>query len=215
MVAVSAAASTAFVVIATVVTTIATATAAAAALMAHVVQQVLDLFFGSLAVFEHHARELQRLVCQWMVGIQRHPVVLNLRHTHHEVLSVLVLHRYHGTGEDIGGVELTVDKELLAWQFMYAFGKIFAKSLRWFERKLELLALWHIGNALFETVEREAESGDKLEGIALLGLFYQFFLAVIGDGIELVTDANVLVLLIIHYNNTVFSDFRRKGTQIK
>jgi hypothetical protein len=67
------------------------AVVASATLMAQVVQHVLNLKVGGIAVLQHNAGKLQGTACQRMVGVNSHTVFLNLCYASHKaVLFFLV-----------------------------------------------------------------------------------------------------------------------------
>lgn len=159
---------------------------ASAALMAEVVQHVLYLLVGGQTVFKYDACKLQRLSCQWMVGIDSHAVLLNLLHAGDEAMLFLVHQCDDGAGIDVVVVEVAVDGEHLALQLVHTFFLIFTEGVGGGQGEIELFARLHVYKPLFKTVKGESEAADKCEGLSLLCLFFQVGLAVAVDGVELI-----------------------------
>ena len=90
---------------------VATTSAATAASASHMLDEVLDLLLGSLAVLGHLSAEQQRLACQRMVQVHLHLLVGHLNDTAVEVVAVLVLQGHHGSLVDVLVVEVSVDGE--------------------------------------------------------------------------------------------------------
>ena len=197
MVTVSATASAAAVL--AVASAVATAmTSASTTLVTHAGEQVLNLLGCGIAILKHGALELQGLTGQRMVGVEGHAVGFDAGDVGHEVLVVLAPEGDDGTRINVRAVELAVDLEELAAQFAHTLLIVFAKSLGGSQGEVESLVSCQLGNVGLEIVKREAEAGDKLERLALLGLLNQLLLAVGIDGEELITNADVLVLLVVH-----------------
>ena len=185
----------------TVATTTTTAVAAAStATMTHVSNQVLDFLSCGIAILKHLTLKLQCLACQGMVGVECNTVGLHLGHLSHKMLALFVLHGDDGTFIDVSAIKLTIDFKLLAAQFVNTLFIVFTKGLCRCQGEVEVLSLSQLCNLLLKAVEREAEACDKLEGALLLGFLNQLLLAIAVDGVELIVNADVLVLLIIHFS---------------
>ena len=162
-----------------------------------VLNQVLYLLIGSLAVLEHLALKLQRFACQGVVRVNRHTVFLNLQHLRHEALVVLAHQGDNGALEDVLVVEMAVDREDIAAQLVLTLRDVFAKSLGGLEGEVELCTLLHIHELLLESVECDAEASDKLKRTFRARLLLQSSLSV-GYGVEFVNDREESVFLLIH-----------------
>ncbi len=140
--AVSAAAAFIVVVLmsATVTTAFATVTvmmSATAAAACQVLDEMLYFLLGGLTVLNDCTREVQRLACQGMVGIDGHAVFLNLHDLGHKLVVVGVRQGDDGSLEDIVVVEMAVDGEHITGEFVYALRDIFAECLRRFKDEIE------------------------------------------------------------------------------
>jgi len=140
---------------------------------AQMVQHVLNLLVGGIAVLQYHSRELQCAACQRMVRVNGHPVFLHLGHASHEALLVGIHERDHGSFVDVLMVEVAIDGEHFAVQLVNALAVIFAECLGGLKREIKLFARGETHDLLLESIERYAETADELEGIALLGLLLQ------------------------------------------
>ena len=116
------------------VTVMMSATAAPAC---QVFDEVLYLFLCGLTVLNHFSCEVQQFACQRVVGIYRHTVFIDLHHRCHKLMILIVHQGDGGSLEDILVVEMTVDGEYIAGEFVYALGYIFAKCLRRFKGEVE------------------------------------------------------------------------------
>lgn len=177
---------------------------AVAAIVPHMVKQILYLLGSSFPVFKHEACELQLQSSKRVVGVDCHSVGFHAYNTGHEAMLLGVHHSNDCTGVDVFMVEMVIDGEQLALHFMHTFVVILAESLFWCQSEIKFFTLFKTGNALFKSVDREAEAADKLEGTSLLGLFYEVFASVVIDRIKLIADGDELVLWFIHFISVLF-----------
>ena len=186
MVVVAASASVAMVVMAT-----------SAATTRQVLDKMLYLFIGGLAVLDHLTSKLQGLTCQWVVRVYRHAVFLNLHHLRHEALVILTHQGDDGSLEDVLMVEMTVDREYVALQLMLSLGDILSKSLFGLEGEVEGRAFLLLLQLLFEGVEGGTEACDKLKRALCTRLLLESTLSV-DHCIQLINDGEESVFLLIH-----------------
>ena len=129
----------AFVIAALVVASAATTTAASTC---HMLNQVLNLLVGSLAVLNHLTLEVQGFACQWVVGINGNTVFLDLYHLSHE-LMVLVVHQGDNSAlEDVVVIEMTVNGKYLAANLVNALSYILAECLSRSQLEIKVAALF-------------------------------------------------------------------------
>lgn len=91
--------------------------------------QVLDLFVGSIAILNHGSYEVEYLACKRVVGVDSHTVFLDLLDFCHKLMVLIVHQGDNGVLEDILMVEMTVDHEYVAPQLVHTLGLIISKSL--------------------------------------------------------------------------------------
>lgn len=176
---------------------IATSAATAAASASHVLDQVLNLLLGSLAVLNHAALEVQRLASQRVVGVNSHTILLNLSHLSHKLVVLIVHQGDDCTLEDILVVEVAVNGEYLATHLMHALSDILAKSLGRSQLKVEVATFLQSLYFLLESIESYTESCDKLKWTLVASLLFQLALTIL-DAIELVDYRHKSVLCFFH-----------------
>ena len=159
------------------------AAATALTTASQVLDQVLYLLVGSLAVFLDLTSEVQSFASQRVVGVHRDAVGLYLHDLRHEVVIVVVGEGDDGPLIDIIAVELTVDGEDLASELVLSLWHIVTEGLCGLQGEVEAVALGVLHEFLLETVEGYAEAGDKLKRALVACLLFQILLAVFCDGI--------------------------------
>ena len=103
-------------VIATLVATtlmVATTSAATAASASHMLDEVLDLLLGGLAILDDLTLEVESLACQWVIGVDGNAVFLDLNDLGHELVILIIHQSDYCTLVDIIVVEMSVDGEYL------------------------------------------------------------------------------------------------------
>ena len=183
--------------VATSLASISMMVSATAASASQMLDQMLYLLFGGIAVLIDDASEVERLSCQGMVGIHGDTVLLDLNNLGHELMVFCVCQGDDGSFEDILVVEVAIDGENFTVQFVYALRHVFSESLRRFQKEVEGVAFRQLHHLLLESVEGNAESCDKLEGAFCAGLFLKGLLS-IGYSVQLVHDRHKLVGCFIH-----------------
>ena len=158
---------------------------------------LIDLFFCSIAVFANGAHKVEHLAGQRVVGVNGNAIILNLYDSGHELMILAIRQGDDGIGVDVIVVEMTVDRENLALQFMNALRFVGTESLFWLEGKVEGVALRMIDHRLLESVEGDAKTSDELEG-ALRACFLLEILLAVDDGIQLILDRHELIGNFIH-----------------
>lgn len=143
-----------------------------------VLDQVLNLFLRGFAVLHNLSGEIQSLACQRVVGINCHTVFLNLHDLCHEMLVFIVHQGNDCSLEDVFVIEMSVDHEDTSVDLVHALWLIGAKSLLGLQDKVEGVTLGLSHQLLFESIECDAETCDKLEGLLLTGLLLQVLLTV-------------------------------------
>ena len=165
-----------FVIAALVVASAATTTAASTC---HMLNQVLNLLVGSLAVLNHLTLEVQGFASQWVVGINGNTVFLDLYHLSHE-LMVLVVHQGDNSAlEDVVVIEMTVNGKYLAANLVNALSYILAECLSRSQLEIKVAALFKTLYLLLESIECYAESGDKLKWTVIASLLLKLTLAIL------------------------------------
>lgn len=165
----------AFVIATTVIATTTTATATAC----HVLDQVLNLLFGCLAVLNNLSLEVQGLACQWVVGIYGYSIFLDLYNFGHELMVLVVHQGDDSTLEDVVVVEMAIHGEYFAANLVYALCYIFAESLCRSQLKIKVAALLKAFYLLLESIKCYAEAGDELEWTVIACLLFQLALAIL------------------------------------
>ena len=164
-------------VIATLV--VAATSAATAASAGHVLDKVLNLLLGSLAVLDDLTLEVESLTGQRMISVDGYAVFLDLNHLGHE-LVVLIVHQSDDCSlENIIVVEVAIDGEYLAANLMYALGNILAESLCRSEFEIKVATFLQILYFLLECIESYAESCDKLEWTIIASLLFKLALTIL------------------------------------
>ena len=109
--AMPAATAVAMVVVVLMVTAAASAVVAstAAALTAQMVQHVLNLLVGGIAILKHYASKLQRVACQGVIGIYHHAVFFYGCDAGHEALLVGIHECDNGSRKDVLVVKVPID----------------------------------------------------------------------------------------------------------
>jgi hypothetical protein len=169
-------------VIATLVATtlvVATTSAATAASASHVLDKMLDLLLGSLAVLDDLTLEVECLASQRVIGINGNAVFLDLNDLGHELVVLIVHQSDNGTLENIIVVEVAIYGEYLAANLMYTLGYILAESLCRSEFEIKVATLLQILYFLLECIESYAESGDKLEWTIIASLLFKLALTIL------------------------------------
>lgn len=166
----------ALVIAALVVATAATTTAASAC---HMLNQVLNLLVGSLAVLNHLTLEVQGLASQWVVGVNGNTVFLNLYHLGHELMVLVVHQSDNGTLEDVIVIEMTVNGKYLAANLVNTLSYILAECLSRSQLEIKVAALLKTLYLLLKGVECYAESGDKLKWTVIASLLLKLTLAIL------------------------------------
>jgi hypothetical protein len=159
---------------------------AAAALVRHMVEHVLYLLVGGIAVLKDYTLELQRLPGKGVVRVYGDAVGIDLHHTCHEATLVGIHQRDDGSWVDVLAVEAFVDGEHIAFEHMNTLGIVLAEGIGGRKGEVERVARGKASEALLEAVEGEAEAADKREGLTLLCLLLKMGGAVRGYGIELI-----------------------------
>lgn len=172
--------------IATFALTMMSAATAAAAAACETLHQVLYLFLCGFTVLHDLTDEVEYLACQRVVGVNGHPVVLDLDDLSHELVVLIIRECDDRALVDILAVETAVDHKDLALQFVDPLRFIGTESLVWLEAEVERGTFLQIYQFLLELVECDAESCDKLKRVLCAGLFLQVFLAIVGDRIQLI-----------------------------
>ena len=150
-------------------------TSTAAAFAAHVVEQVLDLLLGSIAVLNDESCEEQRLAGQRMVQVHLHLVLCHFQHAAEEVVAVGVLQGDDGTLVDVLLVEVAVNHEVLAFQVQHAFFHILAVGFIFAQLEGEGLSLLQVLDFFLKRLKGISEAADEVERTLGSGLFYKVF----------------------------------------
>lgn len=184
-----------FVVAASVAAVVASTSAAFAA---QVVDHLLNLLVGGVALFQNGTRELQLLSGQRVVGVDGHMIIGYFDDASHEAALVGIHHGDDGSFEDVFSVEVAVDGKHIAAHLVYALWVVFSKTFFSSQFEVEFGAGFQVGEILFKSIERHAKSADKLERASLLGLFFKVLVAILIEGVELIARGDVLVLWFVH-----------------
>ena len=91
--------------------------------------QVLYLLVSGVTILNDRSCEIQGLACERVVGIDRDTVFFDLLDFCHELMVFIVHQGDNGTLEDILVVEMTVNRENITTQLMYALWLKLSKSL--------------------------------------------------------------------------------------
>ena len=70
---------------------------------------LVDLFLCGIAILADGARKVERLACQWVVGINGDTIFLHLHHSGHKLMILAICQGDDGIGVDVLMVEMTVD----------------------------------------------------------------------------------------------------------
>ena len=167
------------VVVATAVATTATAIAAASAatLAGDDVDECLYLLLGSIVHREHLALEGESHACIGVVEVDGHRLIL---HLYYEAIHALAIGIHEG--DDVAGVDLLVVKlavhaeDLLIYVEHEVLAAV-AVGLLLGEGKVEGVALLQVLELLLESLEGEAQTCGKLEGLLGGSLLYELALA--------------------------------------
>ena len=144
-------------------TVISAAVTTTAASTCHVLNQVLNLLFGSLAVLNHAALEVQSLACKRVVGVNSNTVFLYLGNLCHK-LVVFIIHQCDNSSfKDILVIKMTVNGEYLAAHLVHTLGNILAKSFSRSQLEIEIAAFLQALYLFLESIKCYAESCDKLK----------------------------------------------------
>ena len=159
--------------------------------------QVLYLFISGVAILDDCSCEVQGLTCERVVSVDGDTVFLDLLDFGHE-LVVFIIHQGDNCAlEDILVVEMTVDHENIATQFVYTLGLKISKSLRRLQDKIEFGTLFQLHNLLFEGIQGNTETCDKLKWAFVTSLLFQILLS-ISEAVQLVNHRHELVFLLFH-----------------
>ena len=94
---------------ATVVTAFAMMMATAVTTACQHLDGLVDLFLCGIAILADGARKVERLACQWVVGINGDTIFLHLHHSGHKLMILAICQGDDGIGVDVLVVEMTVD----------------------------------------------------------------------------------------------------------
>ena len=135
--------------------TFAVMSAAATALTpaSEVLDQVLYLLVGSLAVFLDLTCEVQSFASQRVVGVHSDAVGLYLHYLRHELVVFIVSEGDDGSFIDIVFVESAVHDENIAVELMLSLGYIVAEGLCRLQDEVEAVALVVLHDLLLELFE--------------------------------------------------------------
>ena len=136
------------------------------------IQEILNFFFCSLAIFQDVALKVQCLACQRMVQVNLYLVISNVKHMTHEMVSILILQWHHSILENIFVVEMTVDAEYFLFQIEHTLVYIFSISLFGSQREVKFSVFFHVLNSIFKVFERNTETADKHERLVSWCLFH-------------------------------------------
>ena len=150
--AVAASATFVVVVAASVAARVAALVASASA--ADMIDEVLNLLVGGLAVLHDVAFEVQFLVGQRMVEVDFHFFFVYFEHFAKKALAVLVLKGKQGVNENVLVVEVAVDAEHVALQVHDALGLHLAVGLFNGECEVEFVAFLQVNHYVFR-IRRE------------------------------------------------------------
>ena len=168
------------IVVATTIATTATAIAAASAatLASDDVDECLNLLLGGIVHREHLAFEGEAHTCIRVVEVDGHGLVF---HLYNESIHALAFSIHEGddvAGIDLFVVKLAIDAEDL---LVYVEDILFVAVAVCFvlgEGKVEGVALLQVIELLLESLEGEAQTCSKLEGLLCSSLLYEFFCTV-------------------------------------
>ena len=183
------------------VTVMMSATAAAAC---QVLDEMLYFLLGGLTVLNDCTREVQRLACQGMVGIDGHAVFLNLHHLSHKLVVLVVHQGDNGTLKNILVVEMSVYGKYLAVHLVHTLGYILAESLCWSQLEIKVAALLKALYLLLEGIECYAEAGDKLKWTVIASLLFELTLAIL-QAVQLVYNRHESVFCFFHYTYYIYT----------
>ena len=125
---------------------------------------LVDLLFCGVAILADGAREVERLACQRVVGVDGHTVFLHLHDLGHELMIFVVCQCDNGIRVDIVVIEMTIHGEDLTIDLMDALRLVDTECLLRLELEVEAVALGMLDHLLLESVEGDAETCDKVEG---------------------------------------------------
>ena len=167
------------IVVATTIATTATAIAAASAatLASDDVDECLNLLLGGIVHREHLAFEGEAHACVGVVEVDGHGLVL---HLYYEAIHALAIGIHEG--DDVAGIDLLVVKLAVHAEdlLVYVKHEVFAAVAVGFllgEGKVEGVALLQVLELLLESLEGEAQTCGKLEGLLGGSLLYELALA--------------------------------------
>ena len=176
---------------------IATSAATTAASACHVLNQVLNLLLGSLAILNHATLEVQSLTSQRVVGINCYTVFLNLCYLSHKLVVFVVHQCDNGALKDILVVKMPVNCKYLAAHLMHALSYIFAKSLCRSQLKVKVATFLQGLYLGLESIECYTESCDKLKWTLVASLLFQLALTVF-HAVQLVDHRHKSVFCFFH-----------------
>ena len=124
-------------------------------------------------------------------------VVAYAHYATHKAVAVLVLQGYDGIGVYMAAVQMAIDIEHLLIQVYHALGYILAVCLVGREGEVKRLSGTNAGHVFLKVVEGYAKAADEHKGLVVAGFLYELLLT-IGDIIELVGHADILVVFLFH-----------------
>ena len=107
---------------------------------------LVDLLFCGVAILADDAREVERLACQRVVGVDGHTVFFHLHDLGHELMILVVCQRDNGIGVDIVVIEMTIHGEDLTIDLMDALRLVDTERLLRLELEVEAVALGRCRN---------------------------------------------------------------------
>jgi hypothetical protein len=158
---------------------VAATTATTAASTSHVLDKVLNLLLGSLAVLDDFTLEVEGLAGQGVICVDGNTVFLDLNDLGHELVFLIVHQSDNCTFENILVVKMPIDGEHLAANLMYTLGNILAESLCRSELEIKVATLLQILYFLLESIKSYAESCDKLKWTIVACLLFKFALTIL------------------------------------
>ena len=193
-------ATSATVVVAT--TVIAASAATTATSTSKVLNKVLNLLVGSLAILDYAALEVQSLASQRVVCINCNSVFLNLCYLSHK-LVLLVIHKCDNSAlKNILVVKMTIYCEYLAAYLVNTLSNVFAESLSRCELEIKIATFLQCLNFLLESIECYTEACYKLKGTIIASLLFQLAFAVV-YAVKLVNARDKSVLF-FHYTYLIY-----------
>lgn len=182
---------------------VASAAITTAAATCHMLNQVLNLLVGSLAVLNHLTLKVQGFACQWVVGVDSNAVFLNLNNLGHELVILVVHQGDNGSLEDVIVVEMAVNGKYLAAYLVNTLDYVLAKSLGWCQLEIKAAALLKTLYLLLESIECYTKAGDELERTIVASLLLELALAIL-QAVQLVYNRHESVFCFFHYTYYIY-----------